>query len=480
MRTLFQVLSEEERHQIHERSLKVLAEVGVRVDTAKGRKILKDAGADVNESTHLVRFPREFVEECLRVTTRDFSLGARRPDWDLPMNADESFLLIDGEAVYVYDQESGERYPGTYDDWLKTTKLIDALDEVGLYWAMVEGSPGGEGQDTSNLVMYWRDLFGNFSKHIQDGIEKPEDAPWLLEAMQIVFGDKETIRREHPYSFLICPQSPLIITEEHTDAYLALDGWDVPVAVMPMPLMGATAPGSHAALIVQTNCEVLSTLCLIQAAAPGTPFIYAPALALVDPRTGRYGGGGIDLGLLGAAGVEMARYYGLPAEGSGMGTDHHIPGIQAGYERAMTGLLPMLAWPDILVGAGLLGGSLNLSLEQLIIDVELFRMCKRANRGIVIDDDKWLHDVVEKIGSSGNFLGEKSTRAGMRGGEWHISHFGHHDSFDAWVKAGRPELLDEARQVVDHLLETHEPLPLSEEQLKEFDRLDRKAREVAH
>ena len=44
MKTLLQVLSEQEKNRIHESSLKVLANTGVRMDTAKGRHILKKAG----------------------------------------------------------------------------------------------------------------------------------------------------------------------------------------------------------------------------------------------------------------------------------------------------------------------------------------------------------------------------------------------------------------------------------------------------
>ena len=39
MKTLIQVLSKDERAQVHERSLRVLARTGVRVDTAQGRQI---------------------------------------------------------------------------------------------------------------------------------------------------------------------------------------------------------------------------------------------------------------------------------------------------------------------------------------------------------------------------------------------------------------------------------------------------------
>ncbi len=475
MKTLLQVLSKDERAQVHERTLNILAKTGVRVDTAWGRQILKDAGAEVDENTTVVRFPRAMVEESLRLAPKEFTLGARRPEWDLHMNSGECTLLIDGEAVFALDRETGERRPGTIQDWMEATRLIDALDEVGIYWSMVEARDRGD--TVADYVDYLRGVFGNFSKHVQDGPSSPEQAPWFLEVLQVIFGDKETIRCTHPLSFLLCPLSPLAIEAPYTDAYLALLGWDIPVAVMPMPLMGGTAPGSLISTTVLGNCDVLAMLCLIQAGAPGTPFIYAPALSVIDPRTGRYSPGAVENGLLGAAAVEMARYYGLPAEGTGGGSECYAPGIQAGYERAMNALLPLLSWPDILVGPGLLGGAMVLSLEQLLIDVEIFRMARRAHQGIVTGEDKWLEDVIDRVGPAGNFLGERSTRKGTRSGEWYVSEFGVHDTYEKWEAAGKPALLDEARQKVDEILAAHEPLPLDEDIERELDRIQKRAQE---
>jgi trimethylamine--corrinoid protein Co-methyltransferase len=473
LKTSLQVLSKDERTQVHERTLDVMARTGVRVDTAQGRRFLKDAGAEVDENTHIVRFPRALVEESLRLAPKEFMLGARRPGWDLIMNGGDCTLLMDGEAMFVLDSESGERRAATAKDWLQATHLIDALDEVGVYWSMVEVSDRGD--TMADFVGYLRGVFRNFSKHVQDATSSPEQAPWLLEVLQAIFGDKETIRHKHPLSYLVCPQSPLIIEGPHTDAYLALLGWDIPLAVMPMPLMGATAPGSLIATTVIGNCETLAMLCLIQAAAPGTPFIYAPVLAVIDPRSGRYSAGAIEGSLLGAACTEMARYYGLPAEASGMGTDHHVPSIQAGYERAVGGMLPALSWPDIMVGPGLLGGSMILSLEQLMIDVEVFRLYKRARQGITIDDDKWLEDVIDRVGPGGNFLAETSTVKGIRNGEWYVSKFGVHDTFEGWETAGRPLLLEEAREKVRQILAMHEPLALDHDVERELQRIQLRA-----
>jgi trimethylamine--corrinoid protein Co-methyltransferase len=474
METLVQVLSEEERAQIHERTLHILAKTGVRVETAQGRQALRDAGAKVEDNTHIVRFPKDLVEASLRLATRDFTLGARRPGWGLPMNQGLCTLLMDGEAMFVLDRETGQRRSGTIADWLDATRLIDALDEVGIYWQMVE--TGDRGDTVGDYVTYLCDLFRHFSKHVQDTTSTEEESRWLLEVLQVVFGDKETIRRTHPLSFLLCPQSPLVIDGPYTDAYLALVDWDIPLAVMPMPLMGGTAPGSLIGTTVLGNCEVLATLCLAQAAAPGTPFIYAPALAVMDPRSGRYSGGNIEHGLLGAAATEMARHYGLPAESSGFGTDQHVPSVQAGYERALNGMLPALSWPDILVGPGLLGGAMILSLEQLLIDVEVFRMCRRAHRGIVTDDEKWLDDVIERNGPGGSYIAERSTVKGIHKGEWYISQLGTHDPFEAWERSGRRTLLEEVRERVDTILEDHEPHPLDEEMERELSRLQKWAR----
>jgi trimethylamine--corrinoid protein Co-methyltransferase len=473
MRTLLRVLSEDQRAQVHERTLSVLARTGVRVDTARGRAILEDAGAEVDRSTCVVRFPRTLVEESLRSAPKDFTLGARRSGWDLRMNSGDCTLLIDGTAVFALDRETGERRAGTFNDWLEATRLTDALDEIGLYWDMIERSDCGK--TVADLVTHWRHLFRNFSKHIQDGISSPVQAPWLLEVLQVVFGDKETIRRQHPWSCILCPQSPLTIEGKSTDAYLELLGWDIPLAVMPMPLMGVTGPGSLISTTVLGNCEVLAMLCLVQAGAAGTPFIYAPALAMMNPRSGGYNAGAIEGGLLAAAAVEMARHYGLPVEASGMATDHYVPGIQTAYERSMNGLLAALAWPDILVGCGLMGGSMVLSLEQLLIDVETFRMGKRARQGIAVDDDKWLEDVIHRVGPGGHFLTESSTVKALREGEMYISQLGWHDSFEAWEAAGRPTLLEEAREKVGQILATHQVLPLDEDVERELDRIQKRA-----
>jgi trimethylamine--corrinoid protein Co-methyltransferase len=444
------------------------------VDSAQGRQVLKDAGAEVDENTCIVRFPRDLVEEALHLAPKKFSLGARRPGWSLIMNNHQCSLIADGEGISIIDRESGQHRPTTHQDWLEVTRLIDALDEIGVYWTMARGAEGSG--SIPDMVNYWRNLFRNFSKHVQDSLSQVAYIPWFLEILQIIYGDREMIRVTHPFSFLVCPQSPLVIDEQYADTYLALNGWNIPVAIMPMPLMGGTAPGNKISTVVLGNCETLAMLTLIQAAAPGTPVIYAPVLAVMNPRTGLYSGGAIENAVLSSAAIEMARYYGLPAEGTGGGTDHYFPSIQAGYERALTSIMPVLSWPDLFVGPGLLGGSMILSMEQILIDIEIYRMNRQAHRGIQTFEEKWLDDVIESVGPAGNFLAERSTVQGIRSGTWLVDRLGVHKPFNAWKDAGGPSIIDEAKEKVNEILATHRPLPFSAEIERELDRILHKAK----
>lgn len=218
-------------------------------------------------------------------------------------------------------------------------------------------------------------------------------------------------------------------------------------------------------------------LCLVQAAESGTPFIYAPALAVMNPRTGLYAAGAIENAMMSSASIEMARYYQLPVEGSGGGTDTFRPGIQASVERALNGLIPILSWPDLMVGSGLLGGSMVMSLEQLVIDAEMFRMSRHAHRGISTHEEAWLDEVIQKVGPGGNFLGEKSTIKNIRSGEWLLPQLGVHDTQKSWESSGKKDILDEAREKVEQILKTHKPLALGDDIEKELAGILKKAKE---
>jgi trimethylamine---corrinoid protein Co-methyltransferase len=328
-----------------------------------------------------------------------------------------------------------------------------------------------------DVVRYWRETITNFSKHIQDCTYTVDESRWMLEVLATVFGGKDELKKTNPFSFLLTPVSPLVIEAEHTDAYLEIIEWGIPVAIMPMPMMGGTAPASLISTLLLANCETLATLCLVQAAAPHTPTIYAPVPSIMDPLTGRFTGSEVEHGLLGAAVTEIARYYGLPVEASSGGSGHYMPGIRSSYERALNWAISSLSWPDLLVGPGQLGGSMLLSMEQLMIDLEIFRRCDRLSDGIDTSVEEWLEVDLAAVGHGGNFLARRSTRDALRSGEVYVSDFDTRDSYETWLASGKPSLLEEMQDLVKETLDAHETLPLDEDVERELAAIEERARQ---
>jgi len=462
MPTLLRVLTDAGTAAIHELSLAALERTGMRIDSARARGILGAAGASVDEGERRVRFPRSLVEASLAAAPTQFSMGCRREGHLLRMNQGEMTLMPDGESTMVYDPATGERRPPTWDDWANATRLVDTQDEVGAYWRMINsGVEAGGGPGPA--AHHWRHAHTLFSKHIQDEIATPEDATWLLRILETIYGSRERIRELHPFSVLMCPVSPLAMEEEHTDAYLATVGYDIPVCLMPMPMMGTSAPTGLRNTVVSGNAEVLGAICLLQAAQPGTPVIYGPALAAMEPRTGRWGGGGPEHALLGAATTEMARFYGLPVTSSNGGTDHFVAGIQAAYERTINWMLPVLSHPDILIGPGSLGGASTLCLEQMMIDLEVYRSCRRLWEGFGAErGEQDVLAALDEVGPVGDFLSRTQTRDALRAGEWLHPKLGYHSTWDRFEAQGRPDILDEAREKAWAAINGHQPLPFAD------------------
>jgi trimethylamine---corrinoid protein Co-methyltransferase len=476
MATVVRVLTDAQIERIHEESLAVLERTGMRIDSAGARRLLGGAGAHVDEGERRVRFPRSLVEAALAEAPRRFSLGARRPGFSLPMNAGECTLMPDGETTAVWDPVEGVRRAPTWDDWADATRLVDTIDEVGLYWRMVNSAVEGDG-GPGPAVAHWRHVHRLFSKHIQDEIATPADARWLLEVLAAVFGSREAVAREHPFSVLFCPVSPLAMEGEHTDAWLATAGWDLPIAIMPMPMMGTSAPTGLRSTVVSGNAEVLGAITLAQVAHEGWPVIYAPALASMEPRTGRWAGGGPEHSILGAATTELGRWYGLPVTASNGGADPFWTGVQATYERTLNTTLPALSWPDILIGPGSVGGASTLALEAMIVDVEVFRMLRRIHEGIT--EGRGETDVLaalDEVGPVGDFLARTETRDAVRGGEWFMPRIGWHGTYDRWEAKGRPDVLAEARAAARAAIDGHRPIPFPDGVDAELERIERAAR----
>ncbi len=79
MKSNYQVLSEKEKERIHDDSLKILLEVGVRYISEKALKILEQHGAIIDWKDKSAKIPGNLVQQALNSAPKSFTLGGTKP-----------------------------------------------------------------------------------------------------------------------------------------------------------------------------------------------------------------------------------------------------------------------------------------------------------------------------------------------------------------------------------------------------------------
>ncbi len=461
-----QLLSDAEKEKIHEESLRILWEAGVKFYSEKALGLLEANGARVNRETKTAYIPEELVEGTLATSPKAFVLGARNPAHNYPLPSPVSRYALDGTAAFAQDFQTGQRRYGTDKDNENALRIFQQMDMGVMAWPAVSA----ENQPSQSRPLYeWFSMFKYCSKHGQHELHNAEQASYLAEGMIAVMGGEDEVRARHAYSFIYCPVAPLVHDGPMMDGYFELGDLDVPIMLLPMPVTGTTGPASLFSNICLATAEGLSSIVVYQLAHPGRPMIFSSATGSMDLRNGAFLGGTPEMGLMSAALVEMGRFYGLPATSAGCTADARQPGPDAVLEKLITSITPVLAGSDILVGFGAIESDQLLVLEQIVVDNEIAHVCERAFQGVDSGPEKVLTDDIIRVGPGGNFLAQKSTRNLARSGETYLPSLLDRHTLDQWLELGKPGMYNNARQKVEEILAAPLEDPLPEDILGKLD-----------
>jgi len=133
----------------------------------------------------------------------------------------------------------------------------------------------------------------------------------------------------------------------------------------------------------------------------------------------------------------------------------------------MTGLLPALAGSNFIYGMGMLEMGMTMSYEQLLIDAEIVRMIRRILQGIAVNAETLAADVIMAVGPAGSYLSQKHTMKYMRKESSQTSLIDRRP-FEAWEKLGGKDMFERANEEAKKILESHKPLPLTDDAAREI------------
>jgi trimethylamine--corrinoid protein Co-methyltransferase len=395
-------LAREEEDEVHLESIKILEQVGIKVTSPEVLSMLKDHGANVDAKSQIVRIPENLVKEALSKAPKEFKMCARDKAYDLQLPAPDHVQgCNDGQPTEVWDIDTQKKRKSTAKDLADLTLVCDAMPEVDLYWPEVVANDIPP--EASNLHEFVISLFFT-GKHIQHGAGNVADARYMIRAAAAVVGSEKELKKRPIASITHTPITPLRYEKGDVDAVVEFARAGLPVVHLSMAISGSVCPVTLAGTVSLVNAENLAGAVISQMASPGAPILYSSESGPMDMRSGVFLSGSTEGALINSAGCQMARRYKLPSQVGGIAASGCMPGFEIGYQKAISALLPAFAGADQIVGIGGFDRSGCESVEQVVMDCELWRNVLRACGGIGVDKELLAFDAIARVGPGGYFM----------------------------------------------------------------------------
>src|SRR3990170_4851314 len=456
-----EVLTEDQLERVHAATLRILEQVGLQVRSERILRELAGAGAEVDEATMRARFPSAMVEECMALVPPSFLMAARDPALALPIDGSAGWLSGDGTSAFLVDTETGLRRPSNLQDLIDTTRVVDAVPEVGYLWPTV--APADVPPHTQ-AVHITRAMLGSSTKHLQHNeTYSRRDAQAVLEMARVVAGGDRALRERPIVSTYQCCISPLVYDEGPIEAATEFARGGLPSGFISMGIPCATAPATLAGTLVSMNAEMVGGMTIVEALVPGAVTFCGPYPTFMDLRTGGYkqDWGPVDT-LLKLAFTQLAHRYRVPINVLTLDTGAKTQDWQAGVQHAVSQMAIAAAGrAEMITGTGTLHGAAVYDNVNVVLDAELFHVICDLLEGISVTEETLALDAIAELAASGDLSAHPHTERHLP--ELWIPATFSRETVEAWEAAGRPDPRVRAREEVRRILAEHEPEPLPED-----------------
>jgi len=446
--------------RIHELSVKILAETGILLHYPPARQLLAEHGASVDEARQVARIPRRLIEQALAAAPREVTVFSQSdPHKDYRLHLDGPRYARTTTALnWIIDVHASQRRPVVETDVTDWARVIHAMPNIHFAGSLNDQEEAVKSAEVRSLarMLHHTDKPFMFSTFSGEGMR------WLWRLTEVV----QDPRRLPRLMVLSSVNSPLVYGWGQCEGAMVSAELGLPVCINSSAVAGATAPVTLAGNVVQMNAEILAALTILQLHRPGAPVVYAAHPMALDMKTGMASISMGEVGLMSAICVAIGRFYGLPTSSNGICTDACTPDPMATLEKWANGYLPLMAGANVNGGAGSLACVSTVSLEQLVIDNDVYGHMFRQARGVQIDDATLAADVIAGVGPGNSFIMEEHTLAHFRG-EYYHSPLANRLNAPAWEAAGGHDALDRAARRVRDILAAPPKTFLSDEQSAE-------------
>ena len=401
------LLSDDQVETIHQASLRVLAELGIELMSAEGRRLFKEAGAEVDDASQTVRLDPALVDSLIATAPASFTLTSRNPEKRLTFGGDHMVFGLVAGPPSVHDRINGRR-PGNMRDYQAFTRLAHHFNAIHIIGnqvcAPVELPANNRHLDTYHANLTFSDLCFHCTAI---GVGRALDGVRMMAIARGV--TLEQMADDPGVTTIISVNSPRRFDGEMADGMIAMSRHGQAVAVTPFTLMGAMTPVTLAAALTQQNAEALFGVALTQLARKGAPVFYGAYTSNVDMRSGAPAFGTPENAKANIASGQLARRYNLPYRASPTNASNTAD-AQAAYETEMALWASVLGHANLHYhAAGWLEGGLCASFEKLVLDVEMLQHMMAFMKPVEVNDAELAFEAMRDVPTGGHFFGSPHT-----------------------------------------------------------------------
>ena len=451
---MLKVLSEQEIKDIHEASLDILANCGVKILSHSTFDFLKEKGLEADEQTKIVRFSRQCIEDTLSTIPPEFEVFDREGKFAFVLGDRVPKVAAGHNAVFWVDSKTGERRNSTVADvelFARICEQLECIDLVGIP-VMPQDVP----DRTATLLYGVKACIENSTKPIYFSTNNLEVNKACIEMIRAAF--KGNFREQIYGINQLSPTSPLFWEEGALEALVDTVEAGVPLAVLPEPNAGMSSPYTLAGLLTINNAECLSGLAITQLLNPGHKVMYANSWTTTDMRSGAALVGSTETTICRIAAAQLAHFYNVPSHTTAPNSDNHAHDEQNAWEKTLSMFASVGAGHDLIVNCGMFATGMTYSNEQLLMDEEISAMCKRIATGVSVNKDTMAVDLIKQIGpQGGNYLIADHTVKWLYSDEYVKPRLSVSGAFALWEQNGAKDTYQLAREKIDEYAEYEPP-----------------------
>jgi len=466
MLPLYDVLSSQEVHEIHEASLSVLEKTGLALDHPRAQEALAADGAEISDDRKRVFLPRALVEKMLARAPRKFLCAAREPRFDMTMELGRTYTRQGGGPIAIYDLRDCSARPLTLADAVDSVRLVNGLDNINAPSTMSPQDIEVATYDIATVKM----MLENTRKHFWALTTGADHLKYELELAAASVGGRDNLRKRPILSGVFCVIAPLRFPADEIERLILCGEYGVNVMTPLTVLMGGSAPYTLAGSLTQMNAEFLGAVSIAQALCPGIGQWYYTLLQFLDMKSGRSLTHGPELMLLGAAGAQMSRFYGLPSLANTLLSGDCQP-HQVMFQYGINILMGLLSGVTFQVGAGSLECGNLYSHQSLIILDEMLEYLKSFIGGLEINPETLATADIEAMKMKGEYLSSPLTLKYLRREKRFMSELMTYPLLNSW-REDPSTIIDRAEAKFHRIMaeSSHDPV-LPEEVGRELDRI---------